>query len=93
MSTVYYPETDGQTERINQTLEAYLRYYIYLKQNNWVQLLPMAQLALNDKVSDTIKYTPFFANFRKNSNLFLERREGPNTQQALKDILDIKLIY
>ena len=53
----------------------------------------MAQLALNNKISDTTKYTPFFSNFGKNPNLFLERREGPNAQQALKDILDIKLIY
>ena len=53
----------------------------------------MAQLALNDKVSDTTKYIPFFANFGKNLNLFLERREGPNTQQILKDISDIKLIH
>ena len=93
MSTAYHPETDGQTERTNQTLEAYLRYYVHLKQNNWVQLLPMAQLALNNKVLDTTKYIPFFANFGRNPNLFLNRREGPNAQQALKDISDIKLIH
>ena len=48
---------------------------------------------MNDKISDTIKYIPFFANFGKNLNLFLDRREGPNAQQALKNILNIKLIY
>ena len=48
---------------------------------------------MNDKVSDITKYIPFFANFGKNLNLFLDRREGPNTQQVLKDISDIRLIY
>ena len=42
MSTVYHPQTDGQIERANQTLETYLRHYVNKKQNNWVQLLPMA---------------------------------------------------
>ena len=93
ISTAYYLETDSQTEQTNQILKAYLRHYIYIKQNNWVQLLPMAQLALNDKISNTIKYIPFFANFGKNPNLFLDRREGPNTQQVLKNISNIKLIY
>ncbi len=50
MSTAY-PVTDGQTERTNQSLEQYLRHYINSTHNNWVSLLPMAQLALNAKVS------------------------------------------
>ena len=53
----------------------------------------MAQLALNDKISDTTKYTPFFANFGKNANLFLNQREGLNAQRVLRDIADMKLIY
>ena len=53
----------------------------------------MAQLALNDKMSDITKYTPFFANFGKNPNLFLDRREGLNAQKVLKDISDMKSIY
>lgn len=38
MSTAYHPETDGQTERTNQSLEQYLRHYINSAQNNWVSL-------------------------------------------------------
>ena len=70
MSTAFYPTTDGQTKRINQTLEQYLRYYINDTQDNWVALLPIAQLALSARESSTIKETPFFANFFKDPNLF-----------------------
>jgi len=44
-STAYHPQTDGQTERTNQTLEQYLRCYLNCRQNNWVELLPLAQFA------------------------------------------------
>ena len=40
MSTAYHPQSDGQTERVNQILEQYLRIYVNDEQSNWVQLLP-----------------------------------------------------
>jgi len=75
MSTAYYLVTNGQTKRTNQSLEQYLRHYVNNIQNNWVSLLSMAQLALNAKVLDTTKITPFFANFGKESNLFGQERK------------------
>ena len=42
LSTAYHPQTDGQTERCNQTLETILRCYINFKQNNWHSILPLA---------------------------------------------------
>ena len=63
LSTVYYPQTDGQTERLNQTLEQYLRCYINYKQDNWVTLFPMTQFAYNSGKNATIERTPFYANY------------------------------
>jgi transposase InsO family protein len=63
MSTAFHPQTDGQTERLNQTMEAYLRCYVNYKQTNWVELLPLAQFAYNSAVTETTKVSPFYANY------------------------------
>ena len=42
ISTAFHPETDGQTERVNQTLEQYLRSYCSYQQDDWASLLPLA---------------------------------------------------
>jgi hypothetical protein len=63
LSSAFHPQTDGQTERINQTMEAYLRCYVNYKQNNWVELLPLAQYAYNSAESEGTGVTPFFANY------------------------------
>ena len=93
MSTAYHPQTDGQTERANQTLETYLRHYVNKRQNNWVTLLPMAQLTYNDKLSGTTGMTPFFANYGKNANGFLQPREGPNADKALVKAEELKEVH
>ena len=41
-STAYHPQTDGQTERINQELEQYLRVFVREHQDDWYSLLPLA---------------------------------------------------
>src|SRR6266481_600953 len=58
----YHPEGDGQTERTNQTLEQYLRVYCNYQQDNWAELLPLAEFAYNNTPSATTGITPFFAN-------------------------------
>ena len=62
LSTAYHPETDGQTERVNQILEQYLRCYVNYLQKDWSDLLPLAEFAYNNTPQDSIGMTPFFAN-------------------------------
>ena len=50
LSTVYYLQTDGQTERINQDLEQYLRMFIDHQQEQWPDWLVTAKFAYNNKV-------------------------------------------
>src|SRR5438046_96352 len=64
--TVFHPQTDGQTERMNQTVEQYLRAYINYEQNDWVNHLPMAQYAYNNVENEKIKMLLFFANYDYN---------------------------
>ena len=58
LSTAYHPQTDGQTERQNQTLEHYLRVYCNFKQDNWPELLPMAMFAYNNSKHASTGKTP-----------------------------------
>jgi hypothetical protein len=73
LSTAYHPQTDGQTERLNQIVEQYLRTFVNFQQDDWVMLLPVAQLAYNTAPTETTKVTPFFANFGYEADL----RQGP----------------
>jgi hypothetical protein len=47
LSTSFHPQTDGQTERTNQTMEQYLRGYVNYTQDNWTTLLPLAEFVFN----------------------------------------------
>jgi len=38
LSTVFYPQMDGQMERMNQELEQYLRLFVEHRQRDWQQL-------------------------------------------------------
>ena len=61
ISTAYHPQTDGQSERTNQTLETYLRIFCNEQQNDWARWIPLAQYTLNSRPSHTTKVPPFEA--------------------------------
>lgn len=60
LSTAFHPETDGSTERMNQTVETYLRMFVDHAQADWEELLPLAELAINNRTAATTKVSPFF---------------------------------
>ena len=63
LSTAFHPQTDGQTERVNQVLEGYLRHYSNFQQDDWAELLPLAEHAYNVATSESTKVSPFYANY------------------------------
>ena len=69
LSTAFHPQTDSQTERLNQTMEQYLRCYVNYKQDNWIRLLPLAIIAYNSSENEALKTSPFFMNYRYNAML------------------------
>lgn len=69
LSTAYHPQSDGQTERMNQNLEQYLRLYVNDEQSDWASLLNQAAFAYNVTKQQTIGMTPFFANFGREPRL------------------------
>jgi len=58
LSTAFHPESDGQTKRVNQTLEKYLKRYCSYQQGNWVSLLPFAEHAYNTAMSESTRASP-----------------------------------
>jgi len=62
MSTAFHPQTDGQTERTNRTLEQMLRIFVNYRQDNWDEQLASAEFAYNNAKQTSTKISSFFLN-------------------------------
>jgi hypothetical protein len=84
MSTAYHPQTDGQTERTNQVLEGYLRSFVNYNQDDWYQLLPLAEHAYNNSKTNAHNLTPFFANYGFHPQTeWMKERETQNCRPTM----------
>jgi len=62
ISTAYHPETNVQVERMNHEVAQYLWMYVNYHQDDWAEWLPLAQFALNNRMSSSTGESPFFLN-------------------------------
>jgi len=74
-------------------LEQYLRAYINYQADNWCSYLQLSEFAYNNGYQETIKNTPFFANYRINpeyemiSHLIQGKQTKPEEMNQLHESL------
>jgi hypothetical protein len=62
-STAFHPQSDGQSEKTNDTLQVMLRHYVTADHTDWDKHLPAAEFAVNNSWHETLQSTPFFLNY------------------------------
>src|SRR5258706_12664442 len=72
LSTSYHPQTDGQTEHVNQEIEVYLQVFISHQQDDWADWLPLAEFAYNNKVHAATCQTLFELDASQHPCLWVE---------------------
>jgi hypothetical protein len=59
-SSSFHPETDGQTEALNKTLEIMIRHYVNFRLDDWDTFLPILEFAYNSTPQASTNYSPFY---------------------------------
>ncbi|KEP45803.1 putative Transposon Tf2-1 polyprotein, partial [Rhizoctonia solani 123E] len=75
-STAYHPQTDGQTERVNQIVEGYIRMFSNHQQDNWASLLPLAEFSYNNSLQTATGKSPFEICYGYNPRLSIGHEGG-----------------
>ena len=84
----YHPQSDGQTEQVNQTLEQYLQIYCDYQQDDWHQLLPLAEFVYNNAHNSSTHVSPFFANSGYHPRCSVTVASPESTNRAAKALVD-----
>ena len=92
LSTVFHPQTDGQTKRMNQELEQYLRFFIDYKQKDQPEWLASAEFAVNNKTHSATKVSPFMANYGRELRMETDIRKKEKVEKAMEFVERIKKI-
>lgn len=87
-STAYHPQTDGQTERVNQELEQYIRIFVNERQNDWDTLLPLGEFAYNNHVHSATQHSPFFVDTGRHPRMGFEPAQRPSKLEAVNEFAD-----
>ena len=80
LSTAFHPQSDGQTERLNQTLEQYLRTFINYDQDDWNQLLPLKNTPITIRSPLLQKWARSMPTTATTAEPIGQRKEKPGTR-------------
>ena len=72
----YYPQGDRQTEQVNQELEQYLCLFVNERQDDWDELLPLAEFQYNNHVHSATQQTPFMLDSGRHPRMGFEPHQA-----------------
>ena len=93
LSTAFHPQTDGQTERMNQELEQYLRLFVEHRQKDWPEWLALAEFAVNNKTHTATKVLPFIANYGRELRMGGDIRRKEKVESATEFVQKMKKVH
>ena len=78
---------------MNQTLEQYLWIYCNYQQDNWSELLPLAEFSYNNALNATTSVSPFFANKGYHPNISVHLEQDLISEQAQEYSIDLDSLH
>jgi len=87
-STAWYPQTNGQTERVNQELDQYLWLFVNERQDNWYDLLPLAEFQHNNHVHSATQHLLFLLDTRRLPRMGFEPRQNPSGLETVNEFTE-----
>ena len=90
LSTAFHSQTDGQTEKMNQKLEQYLRFFIDHRQKDWLEWLASAEFTINNKIHSVTKMSLFIANYGRELRMGVDIRRKEKMEKATEFVERMK---
>ena len=87
-STAWHPQTNGQMERVNQELDQYLWLFVNERQDDWYNLLPMAEFQHNNHVHSTTQQTLFLLDTGRLPRMGFEPRQNSSGLETVNEFME-----
>jgi len=84
-STAWHPQMNGQTECVNQELDQFLRLFVNEWQNDWYDLLPIAEFQHNNHVHFAMQQPPFLLDTGRIPRMGFEPRQDPSSLETVNE--------
>jgi len=84
-STAWHPQTDGQMEHVNQELDQFLHLFVNEWQDNWYDLLPIAEFQHNNHVYSAMQQPPFPLDTGRIPRMGFEPRQDPSSLEIVNE--------
>jgi len=87
-STAWHPQTDGQTERVNQELNQFLCLFVNERQNDWYDLLPIAEFQYNNHVHSATQQPLFLLDTGRIPRMGFEPSQAPSRLETVNEFTE-----
>jgi len=87
-STAWHPQTDGQTECVNQELDQYLWLFVNEQQDDWYDLLPMAEFQHNNHIHSATQQPLFLLDTGRVPRMGFEPRQNHSDLETVNEFME-----